>query len=377
MSAYRPWRALKVGDEGADVLACQLALPFALKRYGKPATCHPTGVYDAATANDVRVLTGHVGKARPSLTKQLMTAELVPWWTWMELRDAALDENPDQPELRRRIDARRDIGADVLAVKYGLHAMMNATGRHRFAPAPDFALVDQGGRRFAFAVEWLQSAMGWKETGKVGQPELAVVWAFMNDQQRKRYHEGPIQPTPPKPRPVKVDPRTAAVELMLSWEGQTEKPAGSNIFPPLQGAVARLVNRGVKVPAWQRPGGFAWCVWACFVALADKGSASAVAEIEKSNAAYTVTVLEDAQKGKNGLSIVTRNPRRGDIVLFDLPAGDKVDHAGLLLSATKSTVTCIEGNTSSGSIGSQSNGGGCYRRTRPRSQVRAIVRVAK
>ena len=179
----------------------------------------------------------------------------------------------------------------------------------------------------------------------------------------------------PKSRKPRPDHAAAAVRLMQSWKGKTEVPPFSNNFPPLHGAVKVLVARGVKVPRWQQAGGFAWCVWACFVAYASSGSRAAIREIENSNAAWTVKVLEDAENRRNGLRIVKRLPRVGDVVLFDLPAGDKVDHAGLLLSWTPTTVTCIEGNTSSGSLGNQANGGGCYQRTRPRANVRAIVRV--
>lgn len=177
-------------------------------------------------------------------------------------------------------------------------------------------------------------------------------------------------------KPVKRDYGNAAVRLMLSWKGQTEDPPYSNTFPPLQAACKRIVKRGVKVPRWQQHGGFAWCVWACFVAYADAGSPAAVRQIERSNAAWTVAVLKDAENRQNGLRIMQR-PRRGDVVLFDLPAGDRVDHAGLLISLTKTHVTCIEGNTKSGSLGrgSEADGGGCYLRTRERSSVRAFVRV--
>lgn len=170
-------------------------------------------------------------------------------------------------------------------------------------------------------------------------------------------------------------PHEYAVDLMLSWKGKTEQPANSNHFKPLQNAVDRLLKDGVNIPKWQREGGFAWCVWACFVAYADGGSRSAIREIENSNAAYTMTVLKDAEQGKNGLKIMKQRPRRGDVVLYDFPAGDRVDHAGLLLSLNAHTVTCIEGNTSSGALGSQANGGGCYIRTRERSNVRAFVRI--
>jgi hypothetical protein len=63
----------------------------------------------------------------------------------------------------------------------------------------------------------------------------------------------------------------------------------------------------------------------------------------------------------------------GDIVLFHFQGeANEANHTGILESFDLHNVTCIEGNTSSGSAGSQSNGGGVYRRTRPWSQVRAV-----
>ena len=68
--------------------------------------------------------------------------------------------------------------------------------------------------------------------------------------------------------------------------------------------------------------------------------------------------------------------RPGDIVLFDWnpSAGDGADHVGIVESNNGSYLTTIEGNTSSGSSGSQSNGGGVWRRTRAYSTVYAIYR---
>lgn len=64
-------------------------------------------------------------------------------------------------------------------------------------------------------------------------------------------------------------------------------------------------------------------------------------------------------------------PRPGDLAFFDFPGDAKrrIQHVGIVESATPTTVTCIEGNTSPGAAGSQDNGGGVYRRTRPRTHV--------
>jgi len=71
--------------------------------------------------------------------------------------------------------------------------------------------------------------------------------------------------------------------------------------------------------------------------------------------------------------VVTR-PEPGDIVIYDFPGGGPTDHTGIIESAAIGKITAIEGNTTSGSSGSQSNGGGVYRRTRSTSCVRAYIR---
>lgn len=63
-------------------------------------------------------------------------------------------------------------------------------------------------------------------------------------------------------------------------------------------------------------------------------------------------------------------PRRGAIVFFDFPDSvRRIQHVGIVESVRGNRVVTIEGNTSSGSGGSQSNGGGVYRRVRARSTI--------
>jgi hypothetical protein len=49
-------------------------------------------------------------------------------------------------------------------------------------------------------------------------------------------------------------------------------------------------------------------------------------------------------------------------------------HVGLIEKRVPSGYQTIEGNTSPGNAGSQSNGGGCFRRVRPYSSVVACCR---
>ncbi len=57
-------------------------------------------------------------------------------------------------------------------------------------------------------------------------------------------------------------------------------------------------------------------------------------------------------------------PEPGDLIIFDFNNNGTGDHVGIVEKVNGNTLTTIEGNTSSGNSGSQTNGGGVYRRTR-------------
>jgi hypothetical protein len=70
----------------------------------------------------------------------------------------------------------------------------------------------------------------------------------------------------------------------------------------------------------------------------------------------------------------------GDFLLYDWPgvSPGTSDHFGRFLNwHSASELSTIEGNTSSGESGSQSDGGGIYHRTRPLSTVRCAGRLVK
>lgn len=71
---------------------------------------------------------------------------------------------------------------------------------------------------------------------------------------------------------------------------------------------------------------------------------------------------------KNQPGRVVSVPRRGDIVICDF------GHTGIVESAAGNTITAIEGNTSAGEAGSQSNGGGVFRRRRSKTLATAYIR---
>jgi len=71
---------------------------------------------------------------------------------------------------------------------------------------------------------------------------------------------------------------------------------------------------------------------------------------------------------RNRPECVCKKPRPGDIVIYDF------GHTGIVEAVAGGTITAIEGNTSPGSAGSQSNGGMVCRRTRKTSAVTAYIR---
>lgn len=95
--------------------------------------------------------------------------------------------------------------------------------------------------------------------------------------------------------------------------------------------------------------------------------------------AYVPYIVGDAMNGRNGLK-VTGDPIPGDLVCFDWGWDGEYDHVGLFEHwKSGSTFSTVEFNTSpEGTGGSQSNGGGVYRRTRNyASQGTVFIRVAE
>jgi hypothetical protein len=163
-----------------------------------------------------------------------------------------------------------------------------------------------------------------------------------------------------KPRPQ---------DKVIAWArehiGETESPPGS--------------NKGRNISKWQKESlgydGFAWCGAFVGAGLRRVG----VQGIHGPSIVYTPKILADARNGINGLEKVVAfdDAKKGDLVLFNFPGGEHVDHVGFVArdhEAGSAYLDTIEGNTSAGNSGSQSNGGGVFPRERHRSLVAAVVR---
>lgn len=136
-------------------------------------------------------------------------------------------------------------------------------------------------------------------------------------------------------------------------------------------------NKGLLITQWEIDSGYPgvahalqgvpWCQ--CFAnAIAVHGGAPQL------HTGYTPAVLAGIGDF-NRISLNDAIP--GDFIFFKWPgvSGNTCDHVGTLLSKTASTVTCVEGNTSPTSAGSQNNGGGVWIVTRSRSLVAGAVSV--
>lgn len=154
--------------------------------------------------------------------------------------------------------------------------------------------------------------------------------------------------------------RVKAVERLTTKVGYVEKPGNNNVF-------------GV----WYGFNGVPYCAMAVTWAYVLSGSK---AFSKGSRYAYCPWIERDARAGDFGLQVV-REPLPGDVVLFDWGRDSVSDHVGLferwIAGAEGSEFHSIEANTSPDDRGSQSNGGGVYRRVRRIAQVECFVRVGR
>ena len=78
-----------------------------------------------------------------------------------------------------------------------------------------------------------------------------------------------------------------------------------------------------------------------------------------------------------GRLVANEDAQPGDLVMFDWQGDGVADHIGIVEEnhADEGWMQTIEGNTSPGSGGSQSNGGGVYRRARNYSSIIGVART--
>jgi len=191
-------------------------------------------------------------------------------------------------------------------------------------------------------------------------------WGFSGTTARARRRWNLVMgATPTAAEKKRAEKTTKTPAGALTWGrqfiGRTESPSNRGSWG-LNAWQAELAAGGTWLHAAP------WCgiyVWACLTKGARvKGLTSRCAAV-----AY---IYADAAAGRNGWK--SRHGRTdgkpGDaVILFGTST-----HVGLIEKRVPGGYITLEGNTSSGNAGSQSNGGGCYRRTRPYSAVVACCR---
>jgi hypothetical protein len=162
-------------------------------------------------------------------------------------------------------------------------------------------------------------------------------------------------------RPAAAAPETArqrALDGASRWIGYVEGPDNDSVFGSWYGANHQPYC-AMAITYWYE---------------VEAGGSNSFTR--GSRYAYVPYIVSDAAKLSYGLS-VTSSPVPGDLVCFDWQGDGTFDHVGLFSAWTANTVfETVEANTSPDSQGSQSNGGGVYRRSRDtRDQTTVFVRV--
>jgi hypothetical protein len=163
-----------------------------------------------------------------------------------------------------------------------------------------------------------------------------------------------------------VSPRQTAMDHMEKRVGYTEQPDGSNCDNREYGirtAQSHTADGGTWLHGTPWCG--SWCYYAC--------EAAGVGGIDSHMA--SVAQIEDyaRQKAKcyRGWTTDRGSVERGDLVII---SGYGV-HVEMVRGFDGSNCLTYGGNTSSGSSGSQSNGGGAYKRSRSPGEVRGYALV--
>jgi peptidoglycan hydrolase-like protein with peptidoglycan-binding domain len=162
------------------------------------------------------------------------------------------------------------------------------------------------------------------------------------------------------------DARSKALDHLERRVGYTEQPSGSNCDNRSDG-IRTAQDHTAGGGTWLRyqP----WCGCWCYYALETAG----VQNIDSSLA--SVASIEDyARQGAKcyrGWTTDRSKVKPGDLVVI----GGYGVHVETVRGFSGSTTLTFGGNTSSGSSGSQSNGGGAYARSRSPSEVRGYALV--
>lgn len=163
-------------------------------------------------------------------------------------------------------------------------------------------------------------------------------------------------------------PGTKALRAANRMVGNVE--AGYNDSAWLREMERTILTAGYGLD-WMIPGqpycGFG-CIWSWLVGGGVKLPAGTV---------YTPNICAYAGQTIDGVRFTRVNPEQaapGDLVVMDFSAGTGADHVGMARGPmVNGVIPTLDFNTSSGNVGSQSNGGGVYKRLRPSGFVLCVI----
>ena len=125
---------------------------------------------------------------------------------------------------------------------------------------------------------------------------------------------------------------------------------------------------------WYGMDGAAWCAMFVSYCMNKAGAGALIKGAQTAKGSAQVSAFVRHAQKKKWAKIAPSKATTGDIVIFDFPGGYETDHVGFIRKPSgKSVIYTIEGNTSGGA-GSQSNGGGVYKRDRSFGVVHSIWR---
>ena len=136
------------------------------------------------------------------------------------------------------------------------------------------------------------------------------------------------------------------------------------------------VNK-TKYGKWYGLNGQPWCAMFVSWVFNEAGLVKSIAaQSPKGFASCDVGLKWFAKKGK---LVPVGQAEPGDLAFFQFDDDAAPDHVGIVIAnrPRRKQIVCIEGNTSSGVSGSQSNGDGVYKRVRSYSTVLGVARPIK
>jgi cell wall-associated NlpC family hydrolase len=119
-----------------------------------------------------------------------------------------------------------------------------------------------------------------------------------------------------------------------------------------------------------------WCASFVSYIFQKSGSGNVVRNTQTAKGFVGCTAGINGLKKKGFETVKVTEALPGDIIFFDWEQNKDPDHVGIVLKTNpkKKTITCYEGNTTNGMGGSQSNGGGVFKRDRRYAQVSVVIR---